>query len=120
MLEILTGSYFSKKKFLKSALFRLVLNCGTYRLIYDGQAESLFVALEPSKKNASLEIGPTELFGFGSGDYAEGPEASDIMSDLGGRWVAFKLSSEEECFVAEADKRLADHVRSCDLFGKVA
>ena len=105
---------------LKFAFFRLVLSCGTFRLIYDGQAESLFLALESSKKNASLEIGPAELFGFGSGDYAEGPEANDIMSDLGGRWVAFKLSSEEECFVAEADKRLADHVRSCDIFGKVA
>ena len=105
---------------MKFAFFRLVLSCGTFRLIYDGQAESLFLALESSKKNASLEIGPAELFGFGSGDYAEGPEANDIMSDLGGRWVAFKLSSEEECFVAEADKRLADHVRSCDIFGKVA
>ena len=105
---------------MKFGISRLILSCGTYRLIYDMQAESLFVALEPSKKNASLEVGPAELFGFGSGDFAEGPEASDIMSDLGGRWVAYKLSSDEECFVAEADKRLADHVRSCDVFGKVA
>ncbi len=100
---------------------RLVLNCGTFRLIYDVGQEELFLALDEkaAKKHSSLEIGPTELFGFGSGDFAEGPEAGDIMSDVGGRWFAYKLLSEADFLIAESDKRLPDHVRSCDIFGKV-
>ena len=44
----------------------------------------------------------------------------DIMSDVAGRWLNFKLASGSESFIAEADKRLADHIRSSDLFGKVS
>ena len=101
---------------------RLVLACGTFGLIYDREQESLHLHLEEktAKKNASLEVASCELFGFGSGEYAEGPEAGDIMSDVAGRWLNFKLASGSESFIAEADKRLADHIRSSDLFGKVS
>ena len=85
------------------------------------EQEELFLALDEkaAKKHSSLEIGPAELFGFGSGDFAEGPEANDIMGDVGGRWFAYKLLSEADFLIAEGDKRLPDHVRSCDIFGKV-
>lgn len=104
------------------SFLRIALSCGTFGLIYDRDQESLFLHLEEktAKKNASLEIALSELFGFGSGEYAEGPEAGDIMSDVAGRWLNFKLASGSESFIAEADKRLADHIRSSDLFGKVS
>ena len=71
----------------------------------------MFLALDEkaAKKHSSLEIGPAELFGFGSGDFAEGPEANDIMGDVGGRWFACKLLSEADSLIAEGDEA----ARSC-------
>ena len=73
-----------------------------------------------AKKNASYEVTPCELFGFGSGEYAEGPEANDIMGDISGRWVNFLLTSDCEKVIAEPDKRLPDHIKSSDIFGKAS
>lgn len=99
-----------------------MLSCGTFRLVYDVQQESLFLAVEEktAKKQATLEVTMTELFGFGSGEFAEGPEACDIMGDSAGRWVAYKLSSDSDFLIVEQDKRLPDHIKSCDIFGKVS
>lgn len=42
------------------------------------------------------------------------------MGDVGGRWFAYKLLSEADFLIAESDKRLPDHVRSCDILAKWA
>ncbi|CAK9059568.1 Uncharacterized protein SCF082_LOCUS31538 [Durusdinium trenchii] len=99
----------------------LALSCGNYRLIYDKGQDTLWLGAEdPKKKDVeSIEVsGPCELFGFGSGDFAEGPEAADIMSDVTGRWLCYKVTScTDEC-ILEVDKRLPDHIRKSDVFGK--
>ena len=99
-----------------------MLNCGNFRLVYDLQEETLFLGVDEkvTRKTGSIQVGPTEIFGFGSGEFAEGPEATDIMSDVAGRWINYKLGSDSDLLIAESDKRLADHIRSCDIFGKVA
>jgi len=63
--------------------------------------------------------GPCELFGFGSGDFVEGPEAKDVQSDTTGRWFSFLVKDDSDLCILEADKRLPDHIRKMDIFGKV-
>ena len=92
--------------------------------MYDVQEQSLYIGLEIKSKSkkqdaqAAAEIQPLELFGFGSGDFAEGPEAGDIMGDITGRWVSYALGASSEQVILEVDKRLPDHIRKCDIFGK--
>ena len=98
---------------------RHVLACGSFKLVYDLDQEILWVAAAEGKKKESFEVkGPCELFGFGSGDYLEGPAARDVQSDLTGRWISFKLTSGEEWCILEADRRLPDHIKKMDIFGK--
>ncbi len=102
-------------------LLRICLSCGTFRLVYDKELGDLWICPDGRKKDSSVEAkGPTELFGFGSGQFAEGPEAKDIMSDIGGRWLCFNVASGNEHCILESDKRLPEHIRSSDVFGKVA
>lgn len=100
---------------------RLALACGSFKLIYDLKQEVLWaVACDGKKRSDSFEMkGPCELFGFGSGDFCEGPDAKDVQSDLSGRWVSFKVNSGDELCILEPDRRLPDHIRKMDLFGKV-
>lgn len=100
---------------------RLCLSCGTFRLVYDKELGDLWICPDGRKKDLSVEAkGPAELFGFGSGQFAEGPEAKDIMSDIGGRWLCFNISSGNEHCIIESDKRLPEHIRGSDVFGKVS
>lgn len=90
-------------------------------MVYDVQQEVLWVAASDGKKRSeTFEMrGPCELFGFGSGDFCEGPDAKDVQTDLTGRWVSFNMSSANDLCILEADKRLPEHIRKMDLFGKV-
>ena len=100
---------------------RIVLTCGSFRLIYDQENENLWLGSDgkkPADKDSFEVSGPAELFGVGAGEYAEGPAAKDIMSDVQGRWFAFNVRSEMEECIIEADKRLAEHIRSSSIFGK--
>ena len=47
-------------------------------------------------------------------------EATDIMHDTSksGRWVSFCISSTSDYVVAEADKKLGDHIKSLSVFNK--
>ena len=72
------------------------------------------------EKKQAAAIGPCELFGFGSGDFAIGPEASDIMGDSSGRWLNYLVKSGSEHCVVEADKRLPEHIKKADFFNKVS
>ena len=99
----------------------MCLSCGTFGLIYDLDKDTLWLGADgKTKEKESFEIsGPLELFGFGSGDYAEGPEATDIMSDVQSRWLCFRIASEREEMILEADKRLPEHIRKSDISGRV-
>ena len=98
---------------------RHLLSCGTFKLIYDCDQDALWVTSEGRKKDTFDVKGPVELFGFGSGDFLEGPAARDVQSDLTGRWVTFRVTSGTEACILEADRRLPDHIKKMDIFGKV-
>lgn len=102
-------------------VLRLVLNCGTFKLVYDSDQDILWAGAADGKKKDTFEAkGPLELFGFGSGDFLEGPDAKDVQQDLTGRWLTFKLESGSEHCILEADRRLPDHVKKMDIFGKAS
>ena len=101
------------------SVLRHILPCGTFKLIYDCDQDVLWVLSEGKKKDSFEVKGPVELFGFGSGDFLEGPAARDVQSDLGGRWVTFKVTSGSESCILEPDRRLPDHIKKMDIFGKV-
>ncbi|CAK9096217.1 Uncharacterized protein SCF082_LOCUS45183, partial [Durusdinium trenchii] len=62
---------------------KLVLACGNVRFVYDCKEDNLWICGNDSKKKETFEVkGPLEVFGFGSGDFVEGPEASDVQSDV--------------------------------------
>ena len=99
---------------------RHVLGCGTFRLVYDGDQEVLWIGAAEGKKKDSFEAkGPLEVFGFRSGDFLEGPNAKDVQVDLTGRWLSFAISSTSDYCILEADRRLPDHIKKIDIFGKV-
>lgn len=99
---------------------RYSLPCGTFKLTYDCDQEVLWVSTADNKKKDNFQVkGPIELFGFGSGDFVEGPTARDVQSDLTGRWVAFMVASGQEYCILESDRRLPDHIKKMDIFGKV-
>ena len=47
-------------------------------------------------------------------------EATDIMNDSSksGRWVAYLIKSLDDYIIAEADKKLGDHVKGLSIFNK--
>ncbi|CAK9109458.1 unnamed protein product [Durusdinium trenchii] len=99
---------------------KLTLPCGNFRLVYDIQQDKLWLCGNEAKKRESFEVkGPIELFGFGSSDFVEGPEAQDVQSDLTGRWISFKVNQASELCVLEPDRRLPQHIRSLDIWNKV-
>jgi len=102
-------------------VMRHVLPCGGFKLIFDMDQEVLWISAGDGKRKETFEVkGPLELFGFGSGDFAEGPNAQDIQSDLTGRWLAYNIKSSEELCILEADRRLPGQIKKMDLFGKDA
>ena len=107
---------------MKSVRFlRVVLACGNFRLIYDKDQETLWLGGDgrKPKDQETFEIsGPIELFGFGSGEFGEGPTAKDVMSDVQGRWLGYKVQAPSEECILEPDRRLPEHVRNSDIFGK--
>ncbi len=81
----------------------------------------MWITAGDGRKRDTFEAkGPLELFGFGSGDFAEGPNARDIQSDLTGRWLGFNITSQDELCILEPDRRLPDHIRKMDFFGKAS
>lgn len=97
----------------------MVLPCGNFKLIYDKEADQLWPCTD-DKKGKSTAVGPAELFSFGSGGFASGPEATDVMSDSSGRWINFALQSDKDLCIVEADRRLSEHIKKADIFGTVS
>ena len=48
-----------------------------------------------------------------------GPECSDVTSDTAGRWIVFNIKNGAEECILEADRRLSEHVKKADIYGKV-
>ena len=85
--------------------------------------------LHLSDKDASLWVGcsaaytveaNTELWGFGSGDFAKGSEGADMMSDTSaeGRWLLYGLRSCDELVILEKQRKTPEHLESVGFFNK--
>lgn len=61
-----------------------------------------------------------ELFSFGSGGCVKDGEATDVMSDLGGRWLRFDLTglASESLAILENSRKLPEHLKDQDFFNK--
>eukprot|EP00435_Cladocopium_sp_Y103_P030560 s1097_g7.t1 len=84
------------------------LNAGSFVLHLSDKDASLWVGCSTA---VTVEVN-TELWGFGSGDFAKGSEGADMMSDTSadGRWLLYGLQSAEEYVITLNDllKNLED------------
>ena len=46
------------------------------------------------KADKNVTVSGTELFSFGAGEFVKQAEASDVMGDHEGRWIAFGLNGD--------------------------
>ena len=62
-----------------------------------------------------------EFFGFGSGDFAGGATANDVLSDPGGRWFRYSLAGnmKDLLVIVECDRKLPEEVKSLAIWNKV-
>ncbi|CAE7775676.1 unnamed protein product [Symbiodinium sp. CCMP2592] len=62
-----------------------------------------------------------EFFGFGSGDFADGATANDVLSDPSGRWFRYSLagSMKDLLVIVECDRKLPEEVKSRAIWNKV-
>ncbi|CAE7214672.1 unnamed protein product, partial [Symbiodinium sp. CCMP2456] len=95
----------------------LEASMGDYSLLYDPDDASLWVH---SDKIASIPAN-TEWLGFGSGDFADGATANDILSDPSGRWFRYGLGGpmKDVLIIAECDRTLPDEVKNLTVWNKV-
>ncbi|CAK9088334.1 Uncharacterized protein SCF082_LOCUS41712 [Durusdinium trenchii] len=54
---------------------KATLSCGSFRLVLDKDGDSVWIAPEKKGESDVTVAGPVELCGFGSGDFATGPES---------------------------------------------
>ncbi|CAK9049337.1 unnamed protein product [Durusdinium trenchii] len=96
---------------------RTTLNAGHCALHHCEADGSLWVGCSSAH---TLEEN-TELWGFGSGDFAKGSEAADLISDTSadGRWLLFALKSGDESVILEKQRKVPDHLESASFFNKV-
>eukprot|EP00438_Fugacium_kawagutii_P023430 Skav207931 [mRNA] locus=scaffold1441:391811:392884:- [translate_table: standard] len=80
------------------------LNAGQFVLHLSDSDSTLWIGSSTSVTVA----GQTELWGFGSGDFAKGSEGSDLMSDTSaeGRWLLFALNSGDDYVVIRLNELL--------------
>ena len=86
-------------------------------------------AITLSERDSSLWIGATEaitlehhteLFGFGSGNFAKDSEGADIMSDTSseGRWLLFSFTSGTSLVILEKQGQTPDHLANASFWNK--
>ena len=63
----------------------------------------------------------TELFSFGSGDYAKDSEGADVMSDTSetGRWIQYKFTDTAEQVILEKQRKIPEHLEGATFWNKV-
>ncbi|CAE7786127.1 unnamed protein product [Symbiodinium microadriaticum] len=90
---------------------------GDYSLLYDPDDASLWVH---SEKISSIAAN-TEWMGFGSGDFADGATANDVLSDPGGRWFRYALTGpmKDVFIIPECDRTLPDELKNLTVWNKV-
>lgn len=88
-------------------------------------------ALTLSESDSSLWIGAseavtveqhTELFGFGSGNYAKDSEGADIMTDTSseGRWLLYSFTSGTNLVILEKQGQTPEHLANAAFWNKAA
>lgn len=95
---------------------RTVLQVGQFNLHLSASDSTVWIACQ-----AAMTVeAQTELWGFGSGDFAKGSEAADMMSDTSadGRWLLFGLQSGEDCVILEKQRKTPEHLESASFFNK--
>ena len=100
---------------LMSSIARIVLNAGSFALHLCDAA--LWVGC--SAASITIEAN-TELFGFGSGEFAKGSEGADMMSDTSaeGRWLRFHLESGSDLVILEKQRQDPEHLQNAAFFNK--
>ena len=61
----------------------------------------------------------TELFGFGSGDFSKGSEATDVSSDADGRWLEFSVTRSDTPVILEKQRKSPEHLENMACWNKV-
>lgn len=62
----------------------------------------------------------SELWGYGSGDFAKGTEAADIMTDVSaeGRWLKFSLPDANTPVILEKQRKVPEHLAEETFWNK--
>ncbi|CAJ1380673.1 unnamed protein product [Effrenium voratum] len=96
---------------------RLTLNCGHFSLALCLSDSSVWMCASAAH---TAEQG-SELWGYGSGDFAKGTEAADIMTDVSaeGRWLKFSLPDANTPVILEKQRKVPEHLAEETFWNKV-
>ena len=88
-----------------------------FSMLYDLDESSLWINSDRIANIASN----TEFFGFGSGDFADGATANDVLSDPTGRWFRYSLagSVKDAMIIVECDRKLPEDVKNLAVWNRV-
>ena len=86
-------------------------------MLYDVDEASLWVH---SEKIAAIPAN-SEWMGFGSGDFADGATANDVLSDPSGRWFRYGLTGpmRDIMIIVEVDRTLPEELKQLSVWNKV-
>ena len=93
------------------------LGCGTFALTWVPGSESLYVHGDKADKNVT--VSGTELFSFGAGEFVKQAQASDVMGDHEGRWIAFGLNANS-FVILEGQKTRPDNLKTLSVLGQAS
>ena len=96
---------------------RITLTCGAFFLSLADDASLWLGSVNGSEQTVEAM---TELFSFGSGDFAKDSEGTDIMSDVSenGRWAAFHVTDASELVCLEKQRKCPEHLAEAAFFNK--
>ena len=95
---------------------RIPLSCGNFQLVLAEDDSSLWVGASNDAHTVEMW---TELFGFGSGDFSKGSEATDVSSEVTGRWLEFSVCQSDTPVILEKQRKTPEHLESMALWNKV-
>ena len=93
---------------------RITLNAGSFSLHLDEAEGQLWIGCSVAPYTVPMN---TELFGFGSGDFAKGSEAQDLMT-ADGRWLRYFMDTPESLVILEKQRKTPDHLENAAFFNK--
>eukprot|EP00435_Cladocopium_sp_Y103_P016250 s3324_g4.t1 len=94
---------------------RITLNLGNFCLYLDEESSQVWVGCSTAEHTVAQ---CTELFGFGSGEYAKGGEASDLMSAAEARWLRYALEKGDDLVILEKQRQSPEHLEGASFFNK--